>query len=490
MVTTRKSLVTVTLVLLLAGVTHSGLCPPCYIDQAVLQGHGPASATDNRRKLIIANDVPGVNQSKVIAAIKGASDKWNDARDTVSHPPNSYTTPYFFTSGTYEEADFRIVAGGSTGDPAFIDLEHYPHQIIIRSDVLNNLSAADLAAMIAHEVGHRIGLANWDQEPNCAGVGATIMNGSNPLNGFRMVTTEVKPNDVAQVNHAFDDSRNQTCQVGAPTTAGLVLCIDSDSDGYCAEEDCDDGAWDLTNTCGDLHEQGFTQCNDGVDNDGNGWIDCQEPVCAHYCSNGCSQWEWDVCMSLGAAGCYDGNCYTPILIDTLGDGFQLTNATNGVIFNVLPGFPLRIAWTTPNSDDAWLVLDRNGNDSIDSGEELFGNATPQPQPPAGVNKNGFLALAEFDIPAKGGNDDGIISEKDAIFNSLRLWQDQNHNGVSEPSEISGLSARGVAVIELKYQTSKRIDEYGNLFRYRAKVKDAQGAQIGRWAWDVFLLSAP
>ena len=194
-------------------------------------------------------------------------------------------------------------------------------------------------------------------------------------------------------------------------------------------------------------------------------------------------------MSLGAAGCYDGNCYTPILIDTLGDGFQLTNATNGVIFNVLPGFPLRIAWTTPNSDDAWLVLDRNGNDSIDSGEELFGNATPQPQPPAGVNKNGFLALAEFDIPAKGGNDDGIISEKDAIFNSLRLWQDQNHNGVSEPSEISGLAARGVAVIELKYQTSKRIDEYGNLFRYRAKVKDAQGAQIGRWAWDVFLKMA-
>jgi hypothetical protein len=34
--------------------------------------------------------------------------------------------------------------------------------------------------------------------------------------------------------------------------------------------------------------------------------------------------------------------------------------------------------------------------------------------------------------------------------------------------------------------SRRVDQFGNKFRYRAKVKDIHGHQVGRWAWDVFL----
>ncbi|HXQ70156.1 MAG TPA: hypothetical protein VN844_06695 [Pyrinomonadaceae bacterium] len=178
------------------------------------------------------------------------------------------------------------------------------------------------------------------------------------------------------------------------------------------------------------------------------------------------------------------------MIDIAGNGFALTNAIAGVNFNLNNiGGSEKIAWTSNNSDDAWLALDRNANGTIDNGSELFGDLTPQSQPPAGERKNGFRALAEFDKGSNGGNEDGRIDNRDAVFSSLRLWQDANHNGISEAVELHSLPALDVATLELTYKTSKRTDSNGNQFGYRAKVKNTHGQQAGRWAWDVILLRA-
>jgi hypothetical protein len=210
---------------------------------------------------------------------------------------------------------------------------------------------------------------------------------------------------------------------------------------------------------------------------------CKLPV--RECRN---RWIEPKCLALGegwaesTCKCFPGS---PIVIDVEGDGFALTDLGGGVSFDLnADGTAEPLSWTRNGSDDAWLVLDRNRNGIIDNGKELFGNFTPQPD---SDQPNGFIALAVFDRPRHGGNGDGFIDRQDGVYDSLRLWQDKNHNAVSESEELHRLADLGVTSISLDYRSSRRVDQFGNRFAYRARVDDARGFRIGRWAWDVFLL---
>jgi hypothetical protein len=334
----------------------------------------------------------------------------------------------------YAETSFRIYYG-----PSMVNR-------------LTQLGVSQTAGVFKHELGHFLGLGHTSN--------TTIMSPGSSCLSF--ITSSVTLADAQKAGSCMN--AGVPCPTPTPTpTPTPGTCNASPDWGTYPTTGCASGFVYNGSTC-DRSSAFKTQCFRFGD------------------------YEFESCTCSGGCG-VDGSC-SPVLIDLAGDGFSLTDAAGGVDFDLGgDGVRERRAWTTPNSDDAWLAVDRNGNGTIDGGKELFGTAAPQSPPPDGEERNGFLALGEYDKAENGGNGDGVIDSRDAVYGRLRLWLDSNHNGVSEPEELHGLPQFGLAVLELKYRTSKRTDEHGNQFRYRAKVSDGHGGQAGRWAWDVYLLGA-
>ncbi len=165
------------------------------------------------------------------------------------------------------------------------------------------------------------------------------------------------------------------------------------------------------------------------------------------------------------------NCpNSPIVIATgQARKYKLTSTADGVYFDLDgDGVTEKLSWTEAGSDVAFLALDRNHNDTIDSGKELFGNFTLDGSP------NGFAALRN----SGEQNGDGLVDAEDALFASLVLWTDRNHNGYSEADELTP-AIDVLDAIGLGYSSSPRKDGNGNTYQLEGWARSPEVGRSGR-----------
>ena len=289
---------------------------------------------------------------------------------------------------------------------------------------------------------------------------------------------------------------NSSCNCSGGGGGGGGDCASNDGD-TCSTDSCGNacGSTQCDGTC-DSSNCSSCYCDMGSSCSSN---DCSVYDCAGTCNSSSCTPSDDDC-----GGCPDGEVCSsydfpfpicqamdPILIDLSGNGFSMTDQKGGVKFDFYgSGKPHRIAWTAAGAQNGWLALDLNHNGQIDNGEELFSNVTVQPGQSA--QHLGFKALAQYDDPKLGGNGDGIIDAKDAIYSRLLMWVDKNHNGVTDPGELMTLKGAGIKSIALNYEDAHYADIYGNQFRYRAQVVWTAASKNSRqgWAYDVVLATPP
>lgn len=160
--------------------------------------------------------------------------------------------------------------------------------------------------------------------------------------------------------------------------------------------------------------------------------------------------------------------HTPLVLDVNGDRHIPTTSVDAdpaTFFDLDADGQLdRVGWLAQPSEDAFLWLDRDANAVVTNGGELFGSATAMAS--GELAENGWEALASYDLPEFGGNQDGMITPEDQIWASLRLWFDADQNGESGVAEISTLDDQEITGLGLRHANNHQVDTQGNLHIFR------------------------
>jgi len=158
----------------------------------------------------------------------------------------------------------------------------------------------------------------------------------------------------------------------------------------------------------------------------------------------------------------------PLTLDLDGDGIETTaqSGWNGVLFDH-NNDDKKTATGWLSGDDGFLVMDRNGNGTIDNGTELFGDNTQLSN--GDTASDGFAALADID-----SNQDGLIDVNDSAFANLRVWQDKNQDGVSQPDELKTLDQLGIASLST-IGTASGASQNGNVITHTGTFTKTDGS---------------
>ncbi|MBK7900593.1 MAG: S8 family serine peptidase [Betaproteobacteria bacterium] len=192
-----------------------------------------------------------------------------------------------------------------------------------------------------------------------------------------------------------------------------------------------------------------------------------------------------VATNILATGVYQCFPTDPLVLDLNGDGVKLTAfGESPVLFDIdhdASGSQEITGWVSP--EDGIVVMDLNGSGTIDGIHETLSeyfNGTPGTLGEAGStpHANGFAALKTLD-----SNADNQFTAADAAWNAVKVWQDADHDGITDAGELKTLNELGITAIGLSPTLQSGLINGGNeilasgSFTQYGQTQEAQAARF-------------